>query len=114
MFGSLAAAHHSIAGFDNKKEVSIRGTVVEFRGILSSQLTLMSRNRNSETPNWIVRPNEGYAVSRKSDSDCRSTLRKVAGDKQTEILGRRTVVSSCFRFSGFTADVSLRDRKEDC
>ena len=31
MFGSLAAAHHSIAGFDNKKEVSIRGTVVEFR-----------------------------------------------------------------------------------
>jgi len=31
MFGSLAAAHHSIAGFDNKKEVSMRGTVVEFR-----------------------------------------------------------------------------------
>ena len=31
MFGSLAAAHHSIAGFDNKKEVSIKGTVVEFR-----------------------------------------------------------------------------------
>ena len=31
MFGSLASAHHSIAGFDNKKEVSMRGTVVEFR-----------------------------------------------------------------------------------
>ena len=31
MFGSLAAAHHSIAGFNNKKDDSIRGTVVEFR-----------------------------------------------------------------------------------
>ena len=31
MFGSLAAAHHSIAGFDSKKEVNVRGTVVEFR-----------------------------------------------------------------------------------
>ena len=31
MFASLAAAHHSIAGFDNKKEVTMRGTVVEFR-----------------------------------------------------------------------------------
>lgn len=31
LFGSLAIAHHSIAGFDSKKEVNIRGTVVEFR-----------------------------------------------------------------------------------
>ena len=31
MFGSLTAAHHSIAGFNNKKEITMRGTVVEFR-----------------------------------------------------------------------------------
>jgi len=30
-FGSLASAHHSIAGYNTKKEVVVRGTVVEFR-----------------------------------------------------------------------------------
>ena len=30
-FGSLASAHHSIAGYNTKKEVAVRGTVVEFR-----------------------------------------------------------------------------------
>jgi hypothetical protein len=31
MFGGLASAHHSIAGYDTKKEIVVRGTVVEFR-----------------------------------------------------------------------------------
>src|SRR6266481_7380644 len=31
MFGGLASAHHSIAGYDTKKEIAVRGTVVEFR-----------------------------------------------------------------------------------
>lgn len=30
MFGSLVLAHHSVAGYDTKKEVTLRGTVVEF------------------------------------------------------------------------------------
>ena len=30
-FGSLASAHHSIAGYNTKKEAAVRGTVVEFR-----------------------------------------------------------------------------------
>jgi len=31
IFGGLALAHHSIAGYDTKKELAVRGTVVEFR-----------------------------------------------------------------------------------
>jgi len=31
MFGDLASAHHSIAGYNTKKEIAVRGTVVEFR-----------------------------------------------------------------------------------
>src|SRR5882672_1303914 len=31
IFGCLALAHHSIAGYDTKKELAVRGTVVEFR-----------------------------------------------------------------------------------
>ena len=31
IFGRLALAHHSIAGYDTKKELAVRGTVVEFR-----------------------------------------------------------------------------------
>ena len=30
MFGGMVSAHHSVAGYDNKKEVTLRGTVVEF------------------------------------------------------------------------------------
>ena len=29
-FAGVASAHHSVAGFDNKKEVNLKGTVVQF------------------------------------------------------------------------------------
>ena len=29
-FAGVASAHHSVAGFDNKKEVALKGTVVQF------------------------------------------------------------------------------------
>ena len=30
IFGGLVSAHHSVAGYDTRKEVALRGTVVEF------------------------------------------------------------------------------------
>ena len=30
LFGGLGSAHHSVAGYDTRKEVVLRGTVVEF------------------------------------------------------------------------------------
>jgi Family of unknown function (DUF6152) len=30
MFGGLLSAHHSVAGYDTQKEVTLRGTVTEF------------------------------------------------------------------------------------
>ena len=30
MFGGLVSAHHSVAGYDSKKEISLRGVIVEY------------------------------------------------------------------------------------
>ena len=30
VFAGVASAHHSVAGFDNKKEVELKGTIVQF------------------------------------------------------------------------------------
>ena len=83
MFGGLVSAHHSVAGYDSKKEISLRGVIVEY---------------NWRNPHvfviWDVKDESGQVVQWTGELSSPTTMMQVGMRKDSLKKGDEVIITA--------------------
>jgi len=83
MFGGLVLAHHSVAGYDTGKEVTLRGVVVEYNW------------RNPHVfVTWTVKDSSGKAVNWTGEMNSPTSMIQVGMNKNSLKPGDEIIVTA--------------------